>query len=107
MGVSDKGETFYYAESADGTQGAMVVLDPSTGQYASFVGEVTNPQEGYVSIADFKTGNTLTFEITAADKEGDVVIDMGEQGKAVLATCTIDEVMQCFKQIDTYGKAVA
>ena len=107
MGVSDKGETFYYAESPDGTQGAMVVYDPSTNDYVSFVGNTSNPQEGYVRIDDVKSGLSLQFEVTAGDEEGNVVIDLGEQGNAVLAKCAIDEVMKCFQDIDTYGNAVA
>lgn len=110
MGVSDKGETFYYAESADGTQGAMIVLDPSTGQYVSFVGAVTNPQPTYVTITDATTGNTLTFEVTAAQSDDGgtaVAIDLGDQGKAVLAQCDINEVLQAMKQINDNGTPVA
>lgn len=106
MGASDLGETFYYAESADGTQGVMVVMDED-GNYVSFVGDVTNPQENYVTITDFQTGNSLTFEVTAADEEGNVAVDLGEQGKAVLASCSIDEVMNALQAIDTYGNAIA
>lgn len=108
MGVSDKGETFYYAESTDGSnKGVMVVLDPSSGNYVSFVGDVSNPQPDYVEIKDITTGNTLTFQVTAADQDGNVVIDLGDQGKAVLAKCDISEVVDAIKKIDQYGNAVA
>ena len=107
MGVSDKGETFYYAESPDGSQGAMVVYDPSTNNYVSFVGNTSTPQDGYVRIDDIQSGNALQFEVTAADKEGDVVIDLGDQGNAVLAKCEISEVLDCIKKIDAYANAVA
>ena len=108
MGVSDKGETFYYAESTDGSnKGVMVVLDPSSGNYVSFVGDVSNPQPDYVEIKDITTGNTLTFQVTAADQDGNVVIDLGDQGKAVLAKCDISEVVDAIKKIDRYGNAVA
>ena len=107
MGVSDKSETFYYAESPDGSQGAMVVYDPSTNQYVSYVGDTSEPEPGYVRITDIQSGNALQFEVTAADKEGNVVIDLGDLGNAVLAKCSISEVMKCFQNIDTYGNAVA
>ncbi len=107
MGVSDKGETFYYAESPDGSQGAMLVYEPSTNQYVSYVGDTSTPQEGYVRITDIQSGNALQFEVTAGDKEGNVVIDLGDLGNAVLAKCNISEVMKCFQSIDTYGNAVA
>ena len=107
MGVSDKGETFYYAESPDGTQGAMLVYDPSTNKYVSYVGSTSQPAEHYVRITDIQSGNALQFEVTAADEAGNVVIDLGELGKAVLAKCDISEVMKCFQTIDTYAEAVA
>lgn len=107
MGVSDKGETFYYAESPDGSQGAMLVYEPSSNQYVSFVGNTSAPQEGYVRIDDIQSGNALQFEVTAGDDDGSVVIDLGDQGNAVLAKCNISEVMKCFDSIDKYGNAIA
>lgn len=107
MGASDKGETFYYAESPDGSQGAMLVYDPSTNQYVSYVGDTSTPQEGYVRITDIQSGNALQFEVTAADNDGSVLIDLGDSGNAVLAKCNISEVMKCFENIDRYGNAVA
>lgn len=107
MGVSDKGETFYYAESPDGSQGAMLVYDPSTNKYVSYVGNTSQPEANYVRITDIQSGNALQFEVTAGDEEGNVVIDLGDLGNAVLAKCEISEVMKCFQNIDTYGEAVA
>lgn len=107
MGVSDKSETFYYAESADGTKGAMVVLNPETGDYVSFVGAVSSPQEGYVTIEDTTTGNSLTFEISVADEQGNVLIDLGEQGNAILGKCDISEVLKAFQSINDNANAVA
>lgn len=107
MGVSDKGETFYYAESPDGSEGAMLVYDPSTNKYVSYVGKTSTPEQGYVRITDIQSGNALQFEVTAGDEEGNVVIDLGDLGNAVLAKCEIGEVMKCFQNIDTYGEAVA
>lgn len=106
MGASDKGETFYYAESPDASQGAMLVYDPSTNKYVSYVGAISQPEEGYVRITDIQSGNALQFEVTAGDDEG-VVIDLGDLGNAVLAKCEISEVMKCIQNIDTYGEAVA
>ena len=106
MGASDKGETFYYAESPDGSQGAMLVYDPSSNNYVSYVGSTSQPQQGYVRITDIQSGNALQFEVTAADNEGNVIIDLGDLGKAVLAKCDISEVMKCFQAIDTYAQAV-
>lgn len=108
MGVSDKGETFYYAEANDGSkQAIMVVYDPSSNQYVSFVGTAEQVSDNQVRITDIKTGNTLTFAITAADQDGNVVIDMGEQGNAVLAKCDPSEVLKAIQNIGTYGDAVA
>jgi hypothetical protein len=107
MGVSDKSETFYYAESADGAKGAMVVLDPASGNYVSFVGAVSTPQEGYVTIEDETTGNSLTFEVSAADEEGNVLVDLGEQGNAILAKCDLSELQQAFQTINDNANAVA
>lgn len=107
MGVDDAGETLYYAESTDGGQGVMVVYKPETNEYVSFVGTVSNPQPNYVTITDITNGNTLTFEVTAADEDGNVAIDMGEQGSAVLAKCDASEVVNAIAQIGTYGDAVA
>jgi len=108
MGVSDKGETFYYAEANDGSkQAIMVVYDPSSNKYVSFVGTAEQVSDNQVTITDFQTGNTLTFAITAADQDGNVVIDMGEQGNAVLAKCDPSEVLKAIQAIGTYGDAVA
>ncbi len=106
MGVSDKGETFYYAESPDGSQGAMLVYEPNSNKYVSYVGATSNPEQGYVRITDIQSGNALQFQVTAADNQGNVVIDLGDLGNAVLAKCDISEVMKCFQAIGTYGQAV-
>ena len=106
MGASDKGETFYYAESPDGSQGAMLVYDPSSNKYVSYVGNTSRPEPTYVRITDIQSGNAIQFEVTAADNEGNVIIDLGDLGKAVLAKCSITEVMKCFQAIDAYGQAV-
>ncbi len=107
MGASDKGEMFYYAESPDGSQGAMLVYDPSTNKYVSYVGDTSQPEANYVRITDIQSGNALQFEVTAGDNEGNVVIDLGDLGTAVLAKCDISEVMACFQNIDAYGEAIA
>ena len=106
MGASNLGETFYYAESPDGTEGVMVVLDPETNNYVSFVGPVSNPSSTQVTITDESTGNTLTFEVTAAEGNA-IAIDLGEQGSAVLAECSPQEVIEAFATINEYSNAVA
>lgn len=49
----------------------------------------------------------MTFSVAAADEDGNVVIDMGEQGTAVLAKCDPSEAVNAIAQIGTYGDAVA
>ena len=84
----------------------MVVYDPSSNQYVSFIGPVTNPSENQVQITDAVNGMSLTFAVTAAS-DGGVLIDLGDQGNAVLAQCDINEVLTAIKNIGTYGSAVA
>lgn len=106
MGASDKGELFYWAVDDTNNEGILAVLDPATGKYASFVGPITSPSDTQITITDESTGMSLTFELIAADKDGNMVIDMGEQGKAVLAACSIDEVLEALKTIAANGTEV-
>ena len=106
VGLNEAGDTFYYAESPEGTEGVMVVMDIE-GNYLSFVGQVERPKESYVKITDMTTGNSLTFEVVEADKDGNVAIDMGDQGKAVLAKCDAADVLEILGVIDAYGNAIA
>ena len=106
MGASDKGELFYWAVDDTNNEGILAVLDPATGKYASFVGPITSPSDTQITISDESTGMSLTFELIAADKDGNMVIDMGEQGKAVLAACSIDEVLEALKTIAANGTEV-
>ena len=106
MGVSDQEETFYWAIDDASDEGILAVLDPKTGRYASFVGPITSPSETQLTITDKSTGDSLTFEVTAADADGNMVIDMGEQGKAILAPCKIEEVAQALAIIAENGTEV-
>lgn len=106
MGASDKGELFYWAVDDTNNEGILAVLDPATGKYASFVGPIASPSDTQITITDESTGMSLTFELIAADKDGNMVIDMGEQGKAVLAACSIDEVLEALKTIAANGTEV-
>ncbi|MEE1045483.1 MAG: hypothetical protein U0L51_08355 [Olegusella sp.] len=88
-------------------RGVFVAYKPETNEYASFVGSVTSPEPGTVTVSDINNGLTMTFSVAAADEDGNVVIDMGEQGTAVLAKCDPSEVVNAIAQIGTYGDAVA
>lgn len=102
MGMNEEGETFYYAESED--YGCMVILNPDTSEYFAFAGPTTLVGDNQVQIEDEETGVTLTFEVTAADEDGNLVINMGDQlGEAVLAACDIDEVLEAFDVIAENG----
>ena len=107
MGASDLGETLYYAESADGLQGCLVVYNPETNEYVSFVGDTSVSDDNMVTITDIQSGLSITFGVKAADDGGNVVIDLGQQGMAALKACDVAEVVECFNVIGTYGDAIA
>lgn len=105
MGTSDKDEYFYYAESPDGSFGAMVILNDND-EYWRYVGPTSSTKEGYVVITDAESGASVTFEVTAADEEGNVEIDLGKDGKAVLGKCDIDKVWEAIGLATEYLEKV-
>ncbi|MDO4537717.1 MAG: hypothetical protein Q4B54_06105 [Coriobacteriales bacterium] len=109
MGAGESGEIFYYAEDksdSSNLQGLMIVLDPETGKYISFVGPATNPSDTQVTITDTSSGNAITFEVVAAEDDK-LLVDLGDTGKAVLAECTSADINEAIDIIDAHGQAVA
>ncbi len=103
MGVTEAGETVYYA--GNDTEAILCFLDPASAKSASFVGSVTSAGTDsagapMLTVTDSTTGNTLTFSV-AQGTDGTVVLDMGSSlGKATIAACTADEIATAFKQIN-------
>lgn len=104
MGVTEANEGFYYAGNADGSLAILVVLNDA-GESVSFVGPAET-QGNQVRVTDMVSGNTLTFSVEP-QSDGTMLFDMGDTGKALVASCPPSEVLSIMEQIDTYSKALA
>lgn len=104
MGLTDAGEGFYYASNADGSLVIIMVLNDA-GESVSFVGPAET-QGNQIRVTDMVNGSTLTFSVEP-QSDGTMVLDMGDTGKAVVASCPPSEVLTVMEQIDTYSKALA
>lgn len=105
MGVTEAGETIYYAGSPDDSISILVFYDVAANKSVSFVGPLTRNSETSATITDVKNGYTFTFSIEAA-VEGGVVIDTGDSGYAVMGACSVVEVLQCVQTIGDYSEVL-
>lgn len=104
MGMTDSGEGFYYASSADGSL-CIVMAAEKGGDVVSFVGPATT-NGNMVTVTDIENELSLTFEVQPQD-DGTLMLDMGDLGKAQVAPCKVSEVLEAMDTLDTYGNAVA
>jgi hypothetical protein len=104
MGVTDAGEGFYYASSANGELCIVMAADTS-GNTVSFVGPATVSGD-QVTVTDMVNGLALTFKVIP-QSDGTVLLDMGSTGQALVAPCSVSEVLSVMQNLDTYGNALA
>lgn len=104
MGITDSGEGFYYASSANGELCIVMAVDTS-GNTVSFVGPATTSGD-MITVKDIANGSSLTFQVKP-QSDGTVLLDMGTTGSALVAPCSVSEVLDIMQKLDTYGKALA
>lgn len=79
MGITDSGEGFYYASSANGELCIVMAVDTS-GNTVSFVGPATTSGD-MITVKDIANGSSLTFQVKP-QSDGTVLLDMGTTGSA-------------------------
>lgn len=105
MGVTEAGETIYYAEAVDSSFAILVFYDVEQNANVSFVGPVSADGNA-ITVEDYNNGLSFTFTMEAA--EGDsVVIDTGDSGYAVMQECDPIEVLEAMQSISDYSEAIA
>lgn len=104
MGVTEAGETIYYACSQDNSLAILLFYDITSNKSVSYVGPLT--QDGTsATITDLKTSNSFTISMEAAT-EGGVIIDTGDSGYAVMGVCSVMEVLESMQKISDYSQAI-
>ncbi|MEA5060441.1 MAG: hypothetical protein EOM66_05355 [Clostridia bacterium] len=105
MGVTEAGETIYYAEAVDSSFAILVFYDLEQNQNVSFVGPVSADGNA-ITITDYNNGLSFTFTMEAAEDDA-VVIDTGDSGLAVMQECDPMEVLDAMQAISDYSEALA
>ena len=106
IGISDAGEGYYLGFDAEYTFAVLAVLDLD-GNYVSFVGPLTENEDGSFTITDEENGLSLTFG-AANMEDGTIQLDLGEElGMAYVAPCEMSELSEALNMIDAGGNSVA
>lgn len=105
MGITEAGETIYYAEATDSSFAILVFYDVEQNANVSFVGPVSADGNA-ITVEDYNSGLSFTFTMEAAEDDS-VIIDTGDSGYAVMQECTPIEVLEAMQSISDYSEAIA
>ena len=94
LGMSDAGEAIVLVFNADMTMAGMIFGDPANGDAASFFGEMTDNNDGTVTITDEVNGLSMTFGVEQVSNTV-MALDMGEElGKAEIEAAPLDTLLE-------------
>lgn len=100
QGISEADEVAVFVSDEDINFAVLGVADPETNKSISFVGEVTEDENG-LTITDETSETSLTF--TVEDNGDDTfTLDMGDLGKLTIVACTQDEAFELLDTFDQY-----
>ena len=96
MGEGTGGKRYYVARAGSTDDALVLIVDPKSDEYASFVGTTYFDEETLTtSTTDDSSGATITYRLVD-DTDGGLTIDAGEYGTASLAAATMDDLIEAF-----------
>ena len=106
MGTTEAGEGVVFCTDENVTFAVLNIIDPETSTSVSAVGEVTEEENGYLTITDETSAYTLTFEVVD-NGDGTLTLDMGDVGACTIEACEQSDAFEALAISDEYTTAVA
>lgn len=108
IGTTDAGQTMFFAQSPDASQGVFAIYDPSTDETMGVVGDRDDTDEDdEVSYTDATSGKSVDIVIREQNDDGTAVINVGEEyGDTTLDPVSIDDFLDQLSAVDVNGEVL-
>lgn len=106
LGMTEADEPVVFCANDDISFAILGVADPATNNSFTMVGNVTEQENGWLTITDETNNLSLTFEVIS-NEDGTITLDMGDTGKCTIAACSQQEALDTLQIIATYTNPVA